>query len=217
MKSIGVQLVDDHPVIQEVINHILQSPQYEVRSRVSSIRDAIEDSKKFQIDFVILDLIFPGASGESLIAHYAKQAKTPAMLVYSSMRDMHLPARCIQAGALGFIEKGVSLKTLTEAIETVAIKQKPFIPKDLQAYLDQIGAKENKLTPRENEIARLIALGMSNHGIAWELGISERTVNIHRTNLMRKIDAHCLSDVIRYALNNRLVASEELSAGEGSK
>lgn len=212
MRPIGVQIVDDHPAIQSIIEHTLNHPEFKIVSKVSSIRDAIEESEKVTINFVILDLIFPTASGETLITHYMKKTDIPRMLVYSSMRDLYLPARCIQAGAHGFVDKSSSLEMLSKAITTVAIDKKMFIPEALQQHIDHTSEKENRLTPRENEIVRLIALGLSSHGIAWELDISERTVNVHRTNLMRKINAHCPADVIRFALNQHLIAEEELNS-----
>jgi DNA-binding NarL/FixJ family response regulator len=214
MNIIGVQIVDDHPVIREMMEHILVSRDFEIRSKAGSIDEAIADSKKHEIHFVMLDLIFPNSTGEKLVHHYMKQPTPPRMLVYSSTRDLYLPAQCIKAGAMGFVDKGAPMSELITAIETIAIQQQPYISQELQEYLDRDSDQKNQLTPRENEVVRLITLGHSSKMIASELDISERTVNIHRTNLMRKLKAHSMTDVIRHAMNTGLVAPEEMHVKE---
>ena len=210
MNPIGVQVVDDHPAIIELVEHILDKEKYEIRSKVTSIEAAIADSKQFQIDFVMLDLIFPRQLGETLVRHYVNEKHPTRMLIYSSTRDMYLPSRCIQAGAHGFLDKGAPLAKLIHAVDTVAIEHKSLIPPELKQYLERDAEGSQNLTPREIEVARLIALGLSSKMISSELDISDGTVNIHRTNLMRKLNAHSMPDVIRYALNTGLVSAEEL-------
>jgi len=212
MRERAVQIVEDHPVIRFAVTMALPRSHYFVSAHAESVSDALDQSRTCPIDLVILDLNLPDQSGEYLIPHFRKARPQTPILVYSATSNLHIPHRCMEAGARGFVRKSSPVEELVGAINRIASGRHRYIPECLEQLPRNHTHGENRLTVREQETARLIALGKSSREIAGILRISERTVNIHRSNMMRKIGAHKSSDVAIYAISTNLVSTDEVSS-----
>ncbi|MEM6599775.1 MAG: response regulator transcription factor [Verrucomicrobiota bacterium] len=211
MRRINVQIVEDHPAIQLAIRNSLDKEQYYVRHCAVSVEEAESQAAKSPIDITILDLNLQGNSGEALLESYRKNRPNIRILIYSATVNMQVIDRCIENGAYGYVRKCSPLQELITAIDKIAINDTRHIPHELAAYRYRKLAGSISLTPREKEVAQLVASGYTNQVIAGRLNISERTVNIHRSNMMRKIDAHTASEVTVFALESGLIMSDDVT------
>jgi len=173
-----------------------------------TVEEAERQAAAYPIDLVILDLNLQGSSGETLLDHYRKTRPNIRILIYSAIFDMQVVDRCMRNGAYGYVRKCSPIQELLTAINKIAKQDVRHIPSELIEYRNTKLAENTQLTPREKEVARLVAMGSTNHLIAKKLNISERTVNIHRSNMMRKIDAHSISEVTLYAVETGLLTSD---------
>ena len=204
-----IQIVEDHAAIAYAISSAINHQKYTVGSQAESVPEAIENSLCHPIDLVILDLRLPGLSGESLLAHYQKTRPKTPVLVYSATSNLKIAARCIQHGAKGFVRKGSPFEELLAAIDKVCLQKERHIPEDLKEMLTVQQEYDTGLTSREQDVMLLIAKGRTSNEIATDLNISERTVNIHRTNLMAKIGANKVSEVTLYAVGAGMLEPDE--------
>jgi len=217
VRKIDIQSVEDHPAIQLAIRMSLNAQHYNIRHCAASVEEAEQQAASSPIDVVILDLNLPGLSGETLLSRYRKTRPNTRVLIYSATSKMNVAHRCMESGAFGFVRKGSSMQELMTALDKVAINNVRHIPQELIEFTQSNASEKTVLTDREKEVARLVATGCSNRLIADQLGISERTVNIHRSNLMRKIDAHSASEVTLFAVDTGLVAPEDIPSGRISR
>lgn len=213
MRKIDIQSVEDHPAIQLAIRHSLNSQCYNIRHCATTVEEAEQQAASSHIDVAILDLNLPGLSGETLLSRYRKFRPNIRVLIYSATSKIQVADRCMESGAVGFVRKCSSLDELRTALDKISINDTRYIPKELFDYRRSKVNDPVSLTGREQEIARLVAIGNTNRSIAKQLRISERTVNIHRTNMMRKIDAHCVSEVTIYAMEAGLMPLGEIPSG----
>ncbi|MEM6820749.1 MAG: response regulator transcription factor [Verrucomicrobiota bacterium] len=214
-RPIKVQIVEDHPAVQIAVSQMLESKNYEIKAIHETVEEAIDymTQSETDVNFTVLDITLPGPSGESLVRYYRKHHPEIAILIYSGTSNLDIPIRCIRHGARGFVRKASPIDEFLKAVDVVAVEGKTYIPEVLNRYKASTTSRRAKisLTSRELEVARLVTFGDSNLAIAEKLGISERTVNIHRSNMMRKIGAHNATDVTRYVIKNKLVGQRELS------
>lgn len=208
--SIATQIVDPHPIVREMLKLIVEQMGFSVISSVGSIREASGLNLNSEIRFTILDSVIGGMPTDGLIRSLHNHNPERTILVYSSLTVFQIGSRCMSAGAMGFCEKTQPLVELAAAIECVGLRGESYIPQELATVdLDSL-TPPLELTPREAQVARLVAMGFSNKGIGSELAISERTVNIHRSNLNRKIQAHGTAEVVVFALREGLVSPEDI-------
>ncbi|MEM6883939.1 MAG: response regulator transcription factor [Verrucomicrobiota bacterium] len=209
MRRAVIQIVEDHPAISYAIASAVNSQKYTIGSRPESVSAAIDSSLCHPIDLVILDLRLPGLSGESLLQHYRKTKPNIPILIYSATSNLEIAARCLNQGAKGFVRKKSPFEELLIAIDKVHGHGERHIPEDLSEVLVSNREDNTGLTPREQEVMLFIAKGKTSKDIAKILNISERTVNIHRTNLMHKISASNVSEVTLYAVGAGVIEPSE--------
>jgi DNA-binding NarL/FixJ family response regulator len=159
---------------------------------------------------LVLDARLPNLSGVDILRRVAKQLKSTRVLVFSAYETPALVREMLEAGAHGFVEKTAGLSEFKKGLETVANGGTYFGP-GVAALLRNVVANNNPasggdpLTEREREILKLVAESNSTKEIAQKLGISVKTVDNHRTNLMRKLNLHDVASLTRYALEIGLV------------
>lgn len=208
-----VVIVEDQTAVREMISHIVKAdPSFEVVAETGDGHSALELCLKQQPDFIILDVMLPGLNGGEVLRRLAKQLKQTRVLVFSGYQNPPLVREMLQAGAHGFVEKSAPLAELKKGIEIVANGGSYFGPEVAQilrdAVLNPTPPKKQGigiLTAREREILQLIAESYSTKDVAQKLGISVKTAENHRTNLMKKLDLHDVASLTRYAINHGLI------------
>jgi DNA-binding NarL/FixJ family response regulator len=199
-----VMVVDDHSMIRKTLKILLSKVgAFDIVGEVGTGEEARRVFAESHPTFLILDVALPDCDGLSLVKEFTDQRPDTNILVYSGAIGRDLAACCLGAGARGFIEKTKPLEDLLEAIECVAVLNKPYFG-DGQHPLFNPG--EVILTQRESQVATLIARSFSNKQIAQELNLSVNTVEVHRNNLMKKLGVHDAAAITRYAIQRGLIS-----------
>ncbi len=189
-------IVDDDPSVRESTELMLKSVGFHVKA-FASAQDFLKTDIEEGIGCLILDVRMPGMSGlelqEKLIS-----AKTPLPVIFiTGHGTVPMSVRAMKAGAVDFLQKPFEEQDLLDAIGRAITKQKERkVKEDEAAKLQQ---RLKALTPREYEVFSLLVTGMANKEIAYKLGTSERTVKAHRAQIMEKMNAGSLANLVRFA------------------
>ncbi len=190
MAEIRLLLVDDHPVVRRGLRGYLElEPDFTVVGEAGEGEEALRAIAETQPDVVLLDLKMPGLDGQGVLDRLQKEG--PRVLVLTSATDAERVPAAIAAGAAGFVYKDIDPDALASAIRTVHAGQMLLAPVAMRGLMSG-GANAPSapsLTPRESQVLGLIAKGQTNRQIARALGVSEKTVKTHVTNLLRRIGA----------------------------
>jgi DNA-binding NarL/FixJ family response regulator len=212
-----VLIVDDHPLIREGVISILEAhPMFEVVGEAGNAKEGFEKTKELRPDFVIVDIVLPDESGIELASNIQSLLPDIRIVILSVHSKIGYITRAFQAGASGYVVKESVRQKLVECLEAVSIGQyfmDSSISENVVEYLIRSGAPDLEvsdkkyitLTPREQEVTRLLAEGLSGKEIAERLFISPKTVENHRTNIMGKLDVHTTVALIRYAARIGLI------------
>ncbi len=192
--SISIAIVDDHPVISHGLKHILgKNNDFDIVGNAVDGAAAIRLVEKSRPDVIILDISLEGSDGISLISQLLEASKGVNIIMYTMHNSKSYIVRSLKAGALGYILKSDKTEELVSAIRDV-VQKKMYLSRSLPpsilgdiivGNISETGFTES-LTPREYEIASLIAKGRSVDQIGEDLYISPKTVRVHRTNIMHK-------------------------------
>ncbi|HVI04612.1 MAG TPA: response regulator transcription factor [Sphingomicrobium sp.] len=191
-----VHVVDDDEAIRRSVGFALKTSGFQVRSYESG-GELLKASSNLEPGCILLDIRMPGMDGlEVQEALKAKGVGFP-VIIMTGHGDVSLAVKAMKAGAIDFIEKPFQKAVLLSAIEQAMgrLKNSAANLKDANEAM----VKLQLLTPREREILQGLAKGLPNKSIAYDLGISPRTVEIHRANVMSKLGARTLSDALRIA------------------
>jgi DNA-binding NarL/FixJ family response regulator len=190
--EIRLLLVDDHPVVRRGLRGYLElEPDFTVVGEAGDGEEALRAIAETHPDVVLLDLKMPGLDGQGVLEHLAAETgDAPRVLVLTSATDAERVPNAITAGAAGFVYKDIDPDALASAIRTVHSGQLLLAPVAMRGLMNGNAATTApSLTPRESQVLGLIAKGQTNRQIARALGVSEKTVKTHVTNLLRRIDA----------------------------
>jgi DNA-binding NarL/FixJ family response regulator len=217
---IRVLLADDHQIVREGLRALLDSDQdIDVVGEASDGREAIELAKKLMPDVLVLDIVMPRLNGLETLRHVRLQCPKTKVLLLSSYNDEEFLRRSVAGRAAGYLLKESAAADLLQAIRQVFRGEPAFSPSitnRLRAlYQDSVGAKrtsgkETRLTKREAETLQLIAEGYANKQIAGELGISIKTVEKHRQQIMHKLNIHEVAGLTRYAIERHLLPTSSM-------
>ena len=215
MSKIRVFLADDHLILREGIRALLEKvPDIEMVGEAADGEAAISGIEQLMPDVVLMDITMPGINGleaTRLIKQRYPQIKVLILTMHET--DQYL-SEMLSAGASGYIVKTTDSSELISAIQEVNegnVHLYPSIARMLvEDYLHKVTTGEEKesyngLTPREREVLKHIAEGKQNKEISNFLGISVRTVQAHRTNLMDKIGAHDRTELVKYAIRKGII------------
>jgi two-component system response regulator NreC len=218
MKSIKLLLVDDQDIVRAGLRSLLEGhPEMEVIGEAGGGEEAVTLAAHLLPDVVLMDLTMPDMSGAEAtrrIKTAAPQVNVLALTIHESEAYFF---EMLNAGASGYVPKRASPDDLLAAIRVTAAGEvylHPIVAGALvQDYLRraQSGAERESydgLTLRQREVLTLIAEGSSNQGIADQLGISVRTVERHRENIMERLNLHSRTDLVKYALRKGLIQLE---------
>ncbi len=210
MKKVRVILADDHTMVRKGIRSAITNDSIEVIHEASTADEVLTLLEKREVEMVVTDISMPGTSGLELCEIIREKHPEVKVLILSMHQDHDYIVKAFQVGAMGYLTKDADESEFYAAIEMVSRGKKylsPFVSEVLATQLLN-GAQEEqveKLTSRELEILSKIVLGLSNKQIAKDLFISARTVDTHRTNMMRKLQASNAAELVRIALTKKLV------------
>jgi two-component system response regulator FixJ len=191
-----VHLVDDDEAIRRSVGFMLKTSGFQVRTYESGL-DFLKSATSLDPGCILLDIRMPGMDGlEVLGALRAKGVSLP-VIIMTGHGDVSLAVQAMKAGALDFIEKPFEKAVLLSAIDH-GIERLKRSAADVDRA-DEAAVKLQALTPRERDVLDGLAKGLPNKTIAYDLGISPRTVEIHRANLMTKLGVRSLSEALRIA------------------
>jgi DNA-binding NarL/FixJ family response regulator len=212
LNNIKVYLIDDHQVLIDGLKMFLQSEEHiQIVGTNTNASIALDEIKELQPDVVLTDISMPVMNGIDFTAAYCKHNKEAKILALSMFTDAKNIMQIMTAGALGYVQKSLGKQELIEAINAIALG-KNYFSKEIQDII--IGAtdadmeteiEKSVLSTREIEVVQLIAKELNNAQIADELFISERTVETHRKNIMRKTNSHSAIGLIKFAMNANLL------------
>lgn len=213
--SLRILIVDDHAVVRRGVRSLLESRRgWEVCGEATTGRDAVEQSRRLRPDVVVMDLSLPELNGLDATRQILKDAPDTEVLVLTMHQSESLVRDVLEAGARGYVLKSDADENLLKAIDSLR-RHTPFLTSTVTRFVvDDDGrhgdaAREDHspaiLTSREREIVQLVAEGWSSKEAASTLEISVKTVDVHRANIMRKLQLRSISDLVRYAIRNKIV------------
>ena len=206
---IRVLLVDDHAVIRSALRlRLEQEDGIEPVGEAGTAEQAITRARVYKPDVVLLDLLLPRKTGYEAIPEILKASPETRILVVSSQTGPSSVRQAISAGAHGYVPKRASDTELIEAIRRVAAGER-YVDPDLGAQLvvaDDVPALA-PLSDRERDVLHLLALGHTNQEIGKQLFISVRTVDTHRSHIMRKLQLETKAELVLFALANGMIGA----------
>jgi DNA-binding NarL/FixJ family response regulator len=216
MKRLRILVADDHDLMRRGVKNLLLSNEgWEVCGEAQTGREAVTKSEELKPDIVILDIGMPDLNGLEAARRIQKASANTEILILSMHYSDQLIREIVDMGVRGYIVKSDSDRDLTSAVEALANHKPFFTPRVAELILGRFtsGGPVNKvpdvirerLTAREREIVQLLAEGKSSKEVASFLGISVKTVETHRANVMRKLEIHTVTELVRYAVRNQIV------------
>ncbi len=204
-----VMVIDDHPVLRMGISLLINStPGWKVCAEAGTGAEGLERAKQSQPDLILLDLTLPDRNGLDLLKDFQQLLPETPVLILSMHDEMLYAERALRAGARGYVMKETGGAKVIEALQTVMegrIFVSEKVSSDLLGNLNRRSQAPSKsplgsLTDREFEIFRLIGDGKSTRVIAEQLGLSPKTVDVHRANIKEKLGVKDLPTLIRQAV-----------------
>jgi DNA-binding NarL/FixJ family response regulator len=187
--TIRVLLIDDHSVVRQGLRMFLDlDPELEVIGEAVNGLEGVRLAKELQPDVVLMDMLMPGMDGITATAEIRKELPDVEVIALTSVLDDSLVFGAVRAGAIGYLLKDTEAEELNRAIKAAAAGQVQLSPAAAARLVREVRAPENpeELTAREMDVLKLIAAGLSNKEIALNLGIGEKTVKTHVSNILSK-------------------------------
>lgn len=204
----GILIVDDHAVVRAALRHLVASEEgLEPVGEAGSAGEAVVEAATLQPDVILLDVTMPGRTGIDALPDLRAAAPGARVVVLSMEDDPRYVQDAFARGADAYVSKDSAETEVIDAIRAVLAGRR-YVAASLGALLatgPADGAREPALTPREQQVLRLLALGHTNQEIATTLGISVRTAETHRGNVFEKLGLASRADLVRYALDHGLL------------
>jgi DNA-binding NarL/FixJ family response regulator len=216
-KKKTVLIIDDHPLFREGLKSLIsRNPRFEVVGEAGNGREGLRMSKRLKPDLVVMDLSLPDKSGIDVTRNIRGLLPETRVMIVSMHSKIDYITESFQAGATGYVVKESATDRLVQGLEAVSrgeyfldttlshkvVKKLMEFPEKEAKITD---ARYETLTPREQQVMRLLAEGFSSKEIAEKLFISPKTVENHRTNIMSKLDLHSTMELVRYAVRLGLI------------
>lgn len=210
MKQIRLLLVDDHQIILDGLVSLFDGlDDFRVVQTATNGKEAIDILKVLTVDVVLMDIDMPVMNGLDTAREIKKMKAPPKIIILSMHSETGMVKNLIELGINGYLIKNSGKTEMINAIRKVYSGDKVFAADVTLSLLGKNESKQSKtyidLTDREIEILKLIVDGFSNKEIGEKLFISHRTVDTHRTNIMKKVEVNNVAGLISYAIRNKLV------------
>jgi len=221
-KPIRVMTVDDHEILRGGIRFsLLAFDDLELVGEARSGEEALRLCSELRPDVVLMDMSMPGMDGVETTQSLLASLPRVQVLVLSSFYDPEMVQRAMQAGAIGYLVKGISANRLAQAIREAQAGRPSLAPEAVQALVHRPAPSPglgNDLTEREREVLALLATGLTNVEVARRLTVSVSTVKYHLRGIYSKLGAANRAEAVALALENKLIPSpaKAPSRGEGS-
>jgi DNA-binding NarL/FixJ family response regulator len=211
-----ILVADDHAVVRAGLRALLESrPGWEVSAEAANGREAVEMADKLKPDVAVLDIGMPILNGVEATRQIRRISPETEVLILTMHESEEMVHKVRDAGALGYLVKDAADTTLLTAVDSLR-RHKPYastrVAQSFARAGRQAGASgelqeraRGRLTAREREIVQLLAEGKSNKEVAGVLGISVRTAETHRANIMLKLDLHSIVELVHFAVRNNLI------------
>jgi DNA-binding NarL/FixJ family response regulator len=216
MKTLRILLADDHDIVREGLKMLMQSqPHWVICDEAANGRDAVEKAKQHRPHVVVMDFSMPDLNGLEATRQIRKALPHTEVLILTMHDSEQLAREILAAGARAFVLKSHAKRQLVPAVSALAEHKAYFDTRVSSLLLDSFLKPEpqpaetppggDRLTPREREIVQLIAEGRTSKEVASKLGLSAKTVEAHRANIMNKLNVHSASQLVLYAVRNHIV------------
>ena len=208
MNKINVLLTDDHQLIIDGLKSLLKDQEdINVSAEANNGREALRILSFLPVNVVLMDIDMPVMNGIETLKEVKKQYPDVKVIILSMHSEAGMIKSLIDLGANGYLLKSCTQDEVVSAIRKVAASQSYFSTVVTMALLKPANQEQKTeiLTERETEILKMIAAGFSNKEIGDKLFISHRTVDTHRTNLMKKLSVNNIAGLISYAIKNGIV------------
>ena len=214
MSNVRILIADDHELIRRgLVSALSDRPEWTIVAEAADGRQACELAARLTPDIAVLDLTMPELNGLDVTRQIRASTPKTRILIVTAHESEQLIRDVLDAGALGYVLKSDAGRVLVQAIEAL-LDERPFFTSKvarfvLEGYLrsgeDSVTQAAVALSPRERHIVQLLAEGNNNKEVARALQLSVKTVETHRSNIMRKMEFGSLADLVRYAIRNKIV------------
>ena len=211
-KKVRILVADDHEVVRQGLRRLLEAqPGWEICGEARTGRAAVEKSRQLKPDVVVLDFSMPGLNGAEAARQILKTLPRTEVMILTMHSSEEMVRGILEAGARGYVLKSDASRDLVSGVHALA-EHKSFLSPGVSGvvvdrYLQSTGeeAPKDRLTPREREVVKLLAEGKANKEVAALLNVSIKTVEAHRANIMHKLNFSSFSELVRYAIRNKIV------------
>ena len=219
--KLRILLADDHEIVRRGLRALLEKHEgWEVCGEANDGREAVEKALQLNPDVVIVDIGMPNLNGLDTTRQLLQHDPHFKVIVLTITDSDQVIREALDAGARGFVLKSDAARDLVSAVEALQNKRMFFTPRVNDLVLGRASSKRDRrsratkllncrhLTAREREITQLLAEGNSSKEVASLLNLSTKTVETHRSNIMRKLSFHSIRDLVVYAIKNNLIQIE---------
>jgi DNA-binding NarL/FixJ family response regulator len=216
-KGLHILIADDHDIVRRGLKHLLTShPGWEVCAEARTGKEAVSLAEQHKPDIVVIDVAMPDLNGLEAARRIRKALPKTGIIILTLHFSDQLVKDIVEAGARAYVMKADADRDLVNAVEALANHRTFFTARAaemlLNGFSDRVSATtqtpvnpRSRLTSREREIVQLLAEGKSSKEVAAGLGISVKTAETHRANIMRKLQVHSVSELVRYAIKNGII------------
>jgi DNA-binding NarL/FixJ family response regulator len=216
-KALRILIADDHDIIRRGLKNLLTARSgWEICAEAKTGREAVSLVEQHQPDIVVMDVTMPDLNGLEAARQIHKTFPKIGILILTLHFSDVLVRDIVAAGARAYIMKSDADRDLVSAVEALANRRTYFTARAADMLYNDMAQSgstsvepkaltRDRLTPREREIVQLLAEGKSSKEVAVALGISVKTAETHRANIMRKLEVHSVSEIVRYAVKNQII------------
>jgi DNA-binding NarL/FixJ family response regulator len=215
VRPLQILIADDHEVVRHGVRSLLQNHEgWEICGEATDGRDAVEKVARLKPDVVILDIGMPNLNGLGAARDILREEPHTKILILTIDESEQVMREVLNAGARGFLLKSDAGRDLVAAVEALQHHRTFFTSKVAAMVLDgylrggepaPVTELHDRLTRREREVVQLLAEGKTTKEVASVLGMSVKTAETHRANIMRKLEFHSVSQLVVYAVRNNII------------
>jgi DNA-binding NarL/FixJ family response regulator len=213
MKRVRILIADDHDVVRQGVRAVLEGQAgWVVCGEASTGREALAQAIALQPDVVVLDISMPELSGLEA-TRQIRRAVPAKVLILTVHESDQVVTEVLDAGAHGYVLKTDAGRTLVEAIRAL-LRHQEFLTERVHVVAERgagsrraaaVTRASGRLTPREREVLQLLTEGKSNKEVGVVLGVTTKTAETHRAHILAKLNLHSMSELVRYAIRNRII------------